>query len=91
MRFIRSESPLPLLERRTLKGAFHLMGWDESSEQFVELLAEHDLRYHEMRVAGDYWLRDTGWNRCLAKCADHLEKFSIEWTGCHGMRILYIR
>ena len=70
----------PQLERHTFKGVFYFMDWGDSSEEFATLLAEHDLRYHEMRVRGERWLQETVWNKCLEKCADNLEKFSIMWT-----------
>lgn len=70
----------PPPERRTFKGVFRLADWGELSEGFVGLLAEHDLQYHEMLVTGEWWLRDTVWNKCLAKCADRLERFDIHWS-----------
>ena len=82
--FDSSQLPLPLPERRTFKGTFRFADWRDSSEEFVTLLSEHDLQYHKMRVSGEYWLQDTGWNKCLAKCADHLEEFSIVWTRKDG-------
>lgn len=78
--FETAEIPRPLSERHTFKGAFHWTDWDDSSEDFVSLLAEHDLQYHEMLVNGEWWLQDTTWNRCLAKCADHLRSFEILWS-----------
>ncbi|KAF9643188.1 hypothetical protein BDM02DRAFT_3192080 [Thelephora ganbajun] len=78
--FSSSETPRPLPERHIFRGAFHLTDWDDSSEEFVSLLTEHDLQYREVCVNGECWLRDTAWNRCLAKCVDNLEKFSIHWS-----------
>ena len=78
--FVSAEIPRSLPERRTFKGALHLTDWDDSSEEFVSLLSEHDLQYHEMLVNGECWLQDTAWGRCLAKCADRLEKFGILWS-----------
>ena len=86
--FQTSTLPPPQLERHTFKGVFHFTDWGNSSEEFATLLAEHDLRYHEMHVRGERWLRETGWNRCLEKCAHHLEEFSIMWTESDGMWIL---
>ena len=86
--FTTAEIPRSLPKRRTFKGAFHLADWDDSSEEFVSLLAEHDLQYHEMFVNGECWLQDTMWNRCLAKCADHLERLDILWSegNCESIR-----
>ena len=50
----------------------------------MALLAEHDLQYSKMQVSGEYWLRDTAWGRCLAKCADNLENLSIFWCESDG-------
>jgi hypothetical protein len=77
--FTSAEIPRSLPERRTFKGVFHFTDWDDSSEEFITLLAEHDPRYHEVSVNGVHWLEDTVWNKYLAKCADHLRRFSILW------------
>ena len=66
------------------KGAFYLVDWCDSSEEFVGLLADHDLRFREMFVNGECWLQDTTWNKCLVKCADHLERFGIHWSESDG-------
>ena len=78
--FTTVDIPRSLPKERTFKGAFHLVDWDDSSEEFVGLLAEHDLQYRSMLVNGECWLFDTAWNKCLAKCADNLEKFGILWS-----------
>jgi len=82
--FDPSEVAHPSPEKRTFKGTFYLVDWYDSSEEFVCLLAEHDLRFREMFVNGECWLHDTTWNRCLTKCADHLEKFGIHWSESDG-------
>ena len=86
--FQTSMLPPPQLERHTFKGVLHFTDQGDPPEEFTTLLAEHDLRYHEMHVRGERWLRETGWNRCLEKCAHHLEEFSIMWTESDGMWIL---
>jgi len=78
--FTTAEIPHPLPEHRTFKGTFRLEDWNDSSEQFVSLFAEHDLQFREMSVNGECWLLDTGWNRLLAKSAEHLERLNILWA-----------
>lgn len=85
--FEDEEIPQPLPEQRIFKGTFHLMDWNDSSEEFVNALAQHDLRYREVSVNGECWLRDTTRNQCLAKCVDHLEKFRIHWSGSKGEKL----
>jgi hypothetical protein len=85
------ESPHPTPERHMFKGIFSLTDWTDESEQFVGLLAEHDLQYREMYVNGDYWLLDSPWNRFLVKCVDHLEKFGLYWSNSEGDLSLTIR
>ena len=82
--FESSQSPPPLPERRTFKGIFDFSDWRSSSEEFVTLLSEHDLQYHEMCVSTECWLQDTVWNKCLAMCAGHLEELSIIWARAGG-------
>ena len=82
--FETSDIPRSLPEQRAFGGTFRLVDWDDSSEEFVGILAEHDLQYREMLVNGEFWLQNTTWNRCLAKCADHLERFEILWSGSDG-------
>ena len=59
MRFEPSELLRTLPERPTfkIKGTFYMVDLD-SSEQFAILFAEQDLRFREMYVSGEYWLRD---------------------------------
>jgi hypothetical protein len=82
--FESSGSPHPLPQRHTFKGSFYLSEWEDSSEEFITLLAEHDLQFRGVHVTGVHWLRDTVWNRCLEKCADNLEQFGIHWSGREG-------
>lgn len=90
-RFQTSQRSRPIPDRRTFNGTFRLTDWKDLSEEFVGLLAEHDLQYREMHVGGGYWLKDTAWNRCLVKCAEHLEKFRIYWLERDGEQSLSIR
>jgi len=83
--FNTSGPPHPTRERRTLKGTLVLGNWDDTSEEFVNLLAEHDLRYRDVYVDGEFWLRDTAWNRFLVKCADNLEGFCIHLPRSQGL------
>ena len=78
--FTTAEIPRSLPDHRAFKGTFRLADWNDSSEEFASLLAEHDLRYREMCVNGECWLLDTAWNRCLAKCAEHLERLCVHWS-----------
>ena len=78
--FAASDFNRPLPEQRTFKNTLHLMDCDETSEEFVRILAQYDLQYREMFVNGMRWLQNTTWNRCLARCADRLENFGIRWS-----------
>lgn len=89
--FDASEPLHPTPERRTFKGIFTFVDSYRSSERFFNLLAGHDLQYREMHVNGEGWLCDTVWNRCLVKCADNLEKFSMDWTRNICEQSLFIR
>ena len=82
--FRSSELPRPLPERCTLKGFFNFVDSEDVSEEFIILLAEHNLQYHEACVDKERWMRDTGWNKCLAKFVDYLEEFSIKWAVTEG-------
>ena len=91
MLFRSPESPRPLPERRALGGIFNFVDFEDVSEEFIALLAEHDLQYHKTYVDKERWLRDTEWNKCLAKFVDHLEEFSIRWEVTEGKCIRQIR
>lgn len=82
--FEASDIPHPLPEKHTFKGEFFLADWDDSSEEFIGILARYDLQYREVSVNGECWLQDTTWNRCLTKFSNHLEKFGIHWSESDG-------
>lgn len=89
--FHNSESLRPTPERLTFKGILSFTDWLASSEEFVRLLADHDLQYREVYVSGEHWLQDTVWNRCLAKCADRLKRFGINLSKNLSEQFLSIR